>query len=330
MSNLVSRQLFLRAISIALAGSALSTSLSAAAADYPVRPVRIVVGFTPGGSGDAVARLIAQSFSTIMGQSFIVENRAGANGNLATEMVRRAEPDGYTLFYTSIGHATNPSLYKEARYDPVKDFTPIGQVLSAPNVLVVPANSPFKTVQELISFAKANPGKLNFASSGVGASVHLSGEMFKYYAKVDMMHIPYKGSGNLMPDLISGNVSLAFPNLPTAVPLVKRGQLRALGITMNKRSAAAPDIPTIAESGLPSYDMSTWYGLIAPANLPADIQKQLNDALLKTLNNPEIRSKLIAQGMDPKPSSPEEFAKFIGDETQRWATLLKSMNISAN
>ncbi|WP_028602423.1 Bug family tripartite tricarboxylate transporter substrate binding protein [Ottowia thiooxydans] len=330
MSNRVTRQLFLRAISITLAGAALSVPLSAKAADYPTRPVRIVVGFTPGGSGDAVARLIAQSFSTIMGQSFIVENRAGANGNLATDMVRRAEPDGYTLFYTSIGHATNPSLYKDARYDPVKDFTPIGQVLSAPNVLVVPANSPFKTVQDLINFAKENPGKLNFASSGVGASVHLSGEMFKYYAKIDMMHIPYKGSGNLMPDLISGNVSLAFPNLPTAVPLVKRGQLRALGITMNKRSAAAPDIPTIAESGLPAYDMSTWYGLIAPANLPADIQKKLNEALLKTLNNPEIRSKLIAQGMDPKPSSPEEFAKFVGDETQRWATLLKSMNISAN
>ena len=314
----------------ALATTALAATWSAHAGDYPSRPVKIVVGFTPGGSGDAVARILAQSFSQILGQSFVVENKPGANGNLATDVVRRAEPDGYTLFYTSIGHATNPLLYKEARYDPVKDFTPIGQVLSAPNVLVVPASSPFKSVQELVAYAHAHPGRLNFASSGMGASVHLSGEMFKYYAKVDMVHVPYKGSGTLMPDLLSGTVSLAFPNLPTAMPLVRRGQLRALGVTTRTRSAAAPDIATIAESGVPDYDMSTWYGLVAPARLPADIRKKLSEALITTLNNPEVRSKLVAQGMDPRPSTPEEFAKFIAEESLRWSGLLKSLNLTAN
>lgn len=330
MNSQINRKRFVRTAFALLAAATAWTPLAATASDYPSRPVRIVVGFTPGGSADAVARILAQSFGSILGKSFVVENKPGANGNLATDLVRRAEPDGYTLFYTSIGHATNPTLYKEARYDPVKDFTPIGQVLSAPNVLVVPASSPFKTLQDLISYAHANPGKLNFASSGVGASVHLSGEMFKYLAKVDMVHIPYKGSGSLMPDLISGQVSLAFPNLPTAVPLVKRGQLRALGVTTKQRSTAAPDIPSIAEAGVPAYDMSTWYGLIAPANLPQDIQKKLNDALVKTLNNPEVKAKLVAQGMDPNPSTPDEFAKFIVDETARWANLLKATGITAN
>ena len=309
---------------------ALAGTSAVHAADYPTKPVKIVVGFTPGGSGDAVARLLATSFAKTLGGSFIVENKPGANGNLATDVVRRADPDGYTLFYTSIGHATNPSLYKEARYDPVKDFTLIGQVLSGPNVLVIPASSPFKTLGDLMAYGKANPGKLNFASSGVGASVHLSGEMFKYYSKVDMVHIPYKGSGSLMPDLISSTVSMAFPNLPTAMPLIKSGQLRALGVTTRQRSAAAPDIPSIAEAGLPEYDMSTWYGLIGPANIPQDIQAKLSKALFTAMADPEIKAKLIAQGMDPKPSTPEEFAKFVASEASRWSTLLKTMSIKAD
>jgi len=329
MSLRINRRGFVRAAIAALAVATASPAVMASP-DYPNRPVRIVVGFTPGGSGDAVARILAQSFDAILGQSFIVENKPGANGNLATDMVRRAAPDGYTLFYTAIGHATNPSLYKEASYDPVKDFTPIGQVLSAPNVLVVPASSPFKTVQELIDYAHDHPGELNFASSGVGASVHLSAEMFKYHAKVDMVHIPYKGSGSLMPDLLAGRVALAFPNLPTAMPLVQRGDLRALGVTTRQRSAAAADIPTIAEAGVPAYDMSTWYGLVAPAGLPSDVRQKLSDALFKTLDDPEVKAKLVAQGMDPKPTSPDEFASFIADETQRWAALLKSMGVGAN
>ncbi|MDN4016518.1 Bug family tripartite tricarboxylate transporter substrate binding protein [Zwartia panacis] len=298
--------------------------------DYPNKPIKIIVGFTPGGSTDAVGRQLANSFTKILGQSVIVENKPGANANLATDFVRRAAPDGYTIFYTSIGHVTNPLIYKEAKYDPVKDFTPIGQVLAGPNVLVIPANSRFKTLKDLIDYGKANPGKINFASSGVGSSVHLSGELFKQLSGVDMVHIPYKGTGSLLPHLMSGTVDLAFPNLPTAIPLIEQGQLRALGVTTNTRSNAAPKIPTIAEGGLPTYDMSTWYGLVGPANLPPEIQKKLSDALMKTLNDPEFKERLIALGMDPRPSSPQDFAKFIQGESAKWSTILKDMNFNTN
>lgn len=296
-------------------------------AAYPEKTVKIVVGFTPGGTADSVARILAASLANRMGQSFIVENKAGANGNLATDYVLRAPADGYTIFFTSIGHAVNPSLYKEAKYDPVRDFTPIGQVLSAPNVLVVQSNSPFNSVRELIAYAKANPGKLNFASSGIGASVHLSGELFKQQAGIDMVHIPYKGTGSLMPDLLSGVVSMAFPNLPSALPHIKSGKLKALGITTAKRSDSAPQIPTLAEAGVPGYEMSTWYGLIAPMNVPADIVKKLNDELLQVMQDAKVRDKLIAQGVDPVSSTPQQFGSFIQRETTMWSNLLQKMNI---
>lgn len=298
--------------------------------DYPNKPIKIVVGFTPGGSTDAIGRQIANSFSKILGQSVIVENKPGANGNLATDFVRRAPPDGYTIFYTSIGHVTNPLIYKDAKYDPIKDFTPIGQVLAGPNILVVPPNSRFKNLKELIDYGRANPGKINFASSGIGSSLHLSGELFKQLSGVDMVHIPYKGAGSLMPHLMSGQVDLAFPNLPTGVSLVEQGQLRALGVTTATRSNAAPTIPTIAEAGVPNYDMSTWYGLVGPADLPAPVLKKLTDALAQTMKDPEFRDRLITQGMDPKGSSPAEFTKFIKAESARWAAILKEMNVSAN
>ncbi|MDO8694219.1 MAG: tripartite tricarboxylate transporter substrate binding protein [Sheuella sp.] len=302
----------------------------AQSSDYPNKPIRLVIGFTPGGSTDTVGRQLANSFSKILGQSVIVENKPGANGNLATDAVRRAAPDGYTIFYTSIGHVTNPLIYKDAKYDPVKDFTPIGQVLAGPNVLVVPGNSKFKTLQDLIDYGRANPGKINFASSGIGSSVHLSGELFKQLSGVDMVHIPYKGSGNLLPHLIAGTVDLAFPNLPTGVALAEQGQLRALGVTTSTRSNAAPNIPTIAEAGVPNYDMSTWYGLVGPANMPADVQKKLSNALLQTVNAPEFKERLIAQGMDPRASTPQEFAKFIDAESVRWSGILKGMDFKEN
>lgn len=307
-----------------------SSESIAQTSDYPNKPIKIVVGFTPGGSTDAIGRQIANSFSKILGQSVIVENKPGANGNLATDFVRRAPPDGYTLFYTSIGHVTNPLIYKDAKYDPVKDFTPIGQVLAGPNLLVVPPNSRFKSVKELIDYGRANPGKINFASSGIGSSLHLSGELFKQLSGVDMVHIPYKGAGSLMPHLMSGQVDLAFPNLPTGIALVDQGQLRALGVTTSTRSAIAPNVPTIAEAGVPNYDMSTWYGLVGPADLPAPVLKKLTDALAQTVNDPEFKGRLIAQGMDPRPSSPQEFAKFIQRESTRWTAILKEMNVTAN
>lgn len=316
---------------LAVAALMLAPTLSPSAlAAYPDKPIKIVVGFTPGGTADGVARILAVSMGIRLGQSIIVENRAGANGNLATEYVSRAAPDGYTIFFTSIGHAVNPSLYKEARYDPVKDFTPIGQVLSAPNVLVVPGNSPFNTVKELTAYAKANPGKLDFASSGGGTSVHLSAELFKQIVGVDLVHIPYKGTGSLMPDLLSGVVSMSFPNLPSAMPFIQNGRLKALGVTTAKRSASAPQIPTLAEAGVAGYDMSTWYGLIGPANMPAEVVNKLNQELRNVLQDPQVRNKLVAQGVDPVTGSPEAFGKFIQEETRSWATLLRKIKVEVN
>ena len=315
----------------ALIAVLLAPLLSAAqTSDYPSKPIKLVIGFTPGGSTDTIGRQLANSFNKILGQSVIVENKPGANGNLATDAVRRAAADGYTIFYTSIGHVTNPLIYKEAKYDPVKDFTPIGQVLAGPNILVVPGNSRFKTLNDLLEYGRANPGKINFASSGVGSSLHLSGELFKKLAGIEMVHIPYKGAGNLLPHLMAGTVDLAFPNLPSGIALAEQGQLRALGITTSVRSKAAPSIPTIAEAGVPNYDMSTWYGLIGPADLPAPVLQRLSDALVRTVNEPEFHARLAAQGMDPKPTSPQEFRQFIQDESVRWSELLKDMEIKTN
>ena len=298
-----------------------------AVAAYPDKPIKIVVGFTPGGTADSVARILAVAMGTRLGTSMVVETRAGANGNPATEFVSRAAPDGYTVFFTSIGHAVNPSLYKEAAYDPVGGFTAIGQVLSAPNVLVVPATSPFNTAQELITYARANPGKLNVASSGTGTSVHLSAELFKQLTSVDLMHIPYKGTGSAMPDLISGVVSMMFPNLPSALPQVQSGKLRALGVTTATRSQAAPAIPTLAEAGITGYDMSTWYGLVGPARMPPEITARLNTELRNVLADPAVRDKLRGQGADIASGSPEAFAAFIAAETRKWARLLKDAKI---
>jgi tripartite-type tricarboxylate transporter receptor subunit TctC len=297
---------------------------------YPDKPIKIIVGFTPGGTADSVARILALSMGARLGQNMIVENRAGANGNLATDVVARSAPDGYTIFFTSIGHAVNPSLYKDAKYDPVKDFSPIGQVLSAPNVLVVPGNSPFNSVKELVLYAKANPSKLNFASSGGGTSVHLSGELFKQRADVELVHIPYKGTGSLLPDLLSGVVDMAFPNLPSAMPHIQSGKLKALGVTTAKRSAAAPHIPSLAEAGVTDYEMSTWYGLVGPANMPVEVVRRLNQELRHVLADPQTRNRLISQGVDPVTGSPESFGKFIQEETRNWNTVLKKVKIDVN
>ena len=325
MNKLALKKLLTLAAVLALPGFCVP-----AHAAYPDKPIKIIVGFTPGGTADSVARILAVSMGARLGQSMVVENRAGANGNLATDFVARSTPDGYTIFFTSIGHAVNPSLYKDAKYDPVKDFTPIGQVLSAPNVLVVPGNSPFNSVKELVAYAKANPGKLNFASSGGGTSVHLSGELFKQQAGVDLVHIPYKGTGSLLPDLLSGVVDMAFPNLPSAMPHIQSGKLKALGVTTAKRSAAAPQIPSLAEAGVTDYEMSTWYGLVGPVNMPADVVRRLNQELRQVLADPQTRNRLISQGVDPVTGSPEAFGKFIQDETRNWSTVLKKVKVEVN
>jgi tripartite-type tricarboxylate transporter receptor subunit TctC len=296
--------------------------------DYPNKPIHLIVGFSPGGSADTVGRALAEGLSVRLGQPVVVENKAGANGNIAAEYVARSAPDGYVLYFPSIGHAVNASLYKNLSYDPVNDFTAIGGVFSAPNILIVPANSPYKSVNELIAAGKANPGKLTFASSGSGTSVHLSAVLFEKMAKIEMIHVPYKGTGSAMPDVISGQVDMSFPNLPSGLPHVKSGSLRALGVTTAKRSGAAPNIPTIAESGLPGYDMATWYGLVAPANLPIEIRNRLNKELQGILADPRFKDKLIAQGADPMPGTPEQFALFIRAEIDKWRKLITQSQIT--
>jgi len=295
---------------------------------YPSKPIKIIVGFSPGGSADAVGRSLAEAFSTRLGQPVIVENRAGANGNIAAELVSRAAPDGYTLYFPSIGHAVNVSLYKNLSYDPIKDFTSIGGVFSAPNMLVVPMSSPYKSVGEIIAAAKASPGKLTFASSGSGTSVHLSAELFQRMAGIQMVHIPYKGTGSALPDVISGQVDMLFPNLPSAIPHVKAGNLRGIAITTAKPSAAAPGMPTISESGLPGYEMATWYGLVAPANLPIDIRNRLNKELQGILADPKFKDKLIAQGADPMPGTSEQFSALLKGEIERWRKIIAQSKIT--
>ena len=307
-----------------------SANAAEPASNYPTKPIHLIVGFSPGGAADSVGRALAEGLSNRLGQPVVVENKAGANGNIAAEYVARSPADGYVLYFPSIGQAVNVSLYKNLSYDPVKDFTAIGGVFSAPNMLVVPMNSPYKTVAELIAAGKANPGKLTYASSGSGTSVHLSAALFEKMAKIDMVHIPYKGTGSAMPDVISGQVDMSFPNLPSAWPQVKAGNLRALGVTTAKRSAAAPNVPTIAEGGLPGYDMATWYGLVAPANLPPNIRTRLNKELQVILADPKFKDKLIAQGADPMPGTPEQFAQFIKSEIEKWRKLIAQSNITVD
>jgi tripartite-type tricarboxylate transporter receptor subunit TctC len=304
-----------------------SIAFSCAQAAYPDKPIRLIVGFTAGGTADTVARILGVSMGAALNQTIVVENRVGANGNLATESVARAAPDGYTIFFTSVGHAVNPSLYKSARYDPVKDFTPIGQVLSAPNVLVVPANSPFQNVKELIAYARANPGKVDVASSGFGSSVHLSAELFMQATGVKLSHIPYKGTSVAIPDLMAGTVSMMFPNLPTIIPLIRSGKLRALGVTTDTRSQAAPDIPTLDEAGVPGYNMSTWYGLVGPAHMDPAVVQRLNEVLQQTLAEPSIRKQLSDQGVDIVSGSAQAFGQMIQSETDKWAKLIKQADI---
>ena len=298
--------------------------------NYPNKPIRLIVGFSPGGAADTVGRALAEGLSTRLGQPVVVENKPGANGNIAADFVARAPGDGSVLYFPSIAHAVNMSLYKNLSYDSIKDFTAIGSVFSAPNILVVPMSSPYKTVGELIAAGRANPGKLTFASSGSGTSVHLSAVLFERMAKIDMVHIPYKGTGSAMPDVISGQVDMSFPNLPSGLPQVKASNLRALGVTTAKRSAAAPNVPTIAESGLPGYDMATWYGLVAPANLPDNIRNRLNKELQSILADPKFKDKLIAQGADPMPGTADQFSQFIKSEIERWRKLIAQSNVTVD
>jgi len=292
---------------------------------YPTKPVRLVVPFPPGGTTDILARAIAQRYSEAFGQPFVVDNRPGAGGNIGSELVAKSPPDGYTLLMGTVGtHAINPSLYAKMPYDHVKDFVPVILVAGVPNVLVVNPSLPVNSVQELIAYAKANPNKLNFASSGNGTSIHLSGELFKTMTGVQMTHVPYKGSAPALTDLIGGQVQLMFDNLPSSLQFIKAGKLRALAVTSLARSSTLPELPTLAESGLPGFEASSWFGVLAPAGTPNDIVKKLNGEIAAWLASPDAKEKLAAQGAIAAGGTPDAFVTHIAAESAKWAKVVKA------
>ena len=309
---------------LTLATACLATAFAAHAADFPTKPITMVVPFAPGGPTDAMARTLAAAVK--IGQPVIVENKAGAGGNLGAEAVARADKDGHTLLFGTSGPlAINVSLYKKIGYDPVKSFAPVMQIGHLPNVLVVHPSVPAKNVKELVAYAKANPGKLSYASSGNGASSHLAGVMFNNAAGTDFAHIPYKGTGPALNDLLGGQVAMTFTDVLTALPHIKSGKLRALGVTTKERSQVLPDVPTIAEQGFAGFDVSVFFGLVVPVGTPKEAIDKLNSAFADALKQPEVRKTLLAQGLEFAPSTtPEQLGNFIQAEVPKWRAVVKS------
>jgi tripartite-type tricarboxylate transporter receptor subunit TctC len=311
------------ACALALAGAA----GIAAAQNYPTRTIRFIVPYVPGGGVDFVGRAVAQKLSETIGQQVVVDNRPGGGTNIGSELVARAAPDGYTLLVGGVPNSVNMSLYKKLPYDTVRDFAPVTRISTAPNILAIHPSVPVKTVKELIAMAKSKRGELTYASAGIGSSNHLSGELFRVMAGIEMTHVAYKGGGAAITDLISGQVSMYFGTTPSTLPHVKSGRLRALGLTGAKRSPAAPDIPTISEAGLPGYEQSAWHGLLAPANTPAAIVTRLNTEVVRALRSPDVAERFATQGVDIVASTPEEFAAFIRQDVAKYAKLVKAANI---
>ncbi|MDB5858152.1 MAG: hypothetical protein JWQ76_1841 [Ramlibacter sp.] len=323
--NRLSRRAVLVAAAIAAA------PFAATAQAYPGKPVTIVVPFAAGGTTDILARVIGQALTRELGQSFIVDNKAGAGGNIGAALAAKAPADGYTLFMGTVGtHAINQSLYKKLPFDPIKDFAPLTRVAMVPNLLVANPSKPYKNVKELIAYAKANPGKVNFGSSGSGSSIHLSGELFNTLAKVQMVHVPYKGSAPAVTDLLGGQIDVMFDNMPSAIQHVRNGKLKPLAVTTARRSPELPDVPTIAEAGVPGYEATSWFGMFAPAGTPAPVIAKLNGALVKVLADAEVKKKLAEQGAEPHAEKPEQFAEFIRQETAKWSQVVKASGASAD
>lgn len=301
----------------------------AQAQDYPAKPIRLIVPFAAGGPMDIMSRAIGEKLTTNLGQQVVVDNRGGAGGGIGTEIAAHAAPDGYTLLTGHIGtHAINVSLYTRLGYDPVRDFAPITLIATLPLALVVNASVPTRSVRELIALAQARPGQINFASAGSGGPTHMAGEMFKSLAHIDIVHVPYKGNAAALTDLIAGRVQMMFSNLLTSMPHVKAGKLRAIAISSAQRSPQAPDLPTVAESGVPGYDLTPWYGLFAPAGTPRGIVTRLNREAGRILNAPEMKSRFAAQGIDLVTSTPEEFGTLIRTEIPKWRKVVKDSGAS--
>ena len=300
-----------------------------AAQPFPNKPIRMIVAVPPGGPADTLSRIISPQLTEAMGQAIVIDNRAGANGNIAYEMTARAVPDGYTITAVAAGVAINPSLYREVKYDPIRDLAPITQGISVPNILVVHPAVPAKSVSELLAYARARPGQLVFASAGNGTSGHLALEQFRLVSKADFIHVPYKGGGPALTELLGGQAQALFSIALTAIPQVKGGRVRALAITSAKRSALAPELPTVAESGFPGFEAIGWFGWVAPAKMPNEIVVRFNREIVRILNLPEMRERLRQLGADPVGNSPAEFAAFIKSEHDKWAKVIKQANIRA-
>jgi tripartite-type tricarboxylate transporter receptor subunit TctC len=308
---------------LAILAAAPLAHAQAPAAKYPSKPIRMIVGYAPGGGSDIMGRLMAQQITDALGQQVVVENRAGAAQNVAAEYIAKQPADGYTLFLSSAALGINVSLYQKINYDPVKDFAPVALFATSPNLLLVHPSFPAKNVREFIAVAKKNPGKLNFSSSGSGSSQHLSGEMLKIMVGSDMTHVPYKGSAPSMTALASGEVDFSFNNIPSAQPLLTPGRIRALGITSAKRSALLPELPTMIEGGLPGFVTETWYGILVPAGTPRDVVNTLNAVAVKAVQRPDFRERLAQLGADPVAESPEYFAKHLNAEIARWSKVVR-------
>lgn len=297
---------------------------------FPSKPIRIVVPTAPGGGNDAMARLIAQKLSTRLKQSVIVENKAGGNGSIASEMVAKAEPDGHTILFGYIAtHGINPALQK-LPYDPVKDFAPIGQIAEAPGVLVVNPSIPVKTVQELVTYAKSKPGTLNYASAGSGTAPHIAAEQFKLLTGTNMTHVAYKGAGPAVNDTVAGHTQVMFPSLVAASPHIKSGKLRALAVTSKKPSPLYPDLPTVANSGVSGFELTQWYGFFAPAKTPPEIVERLSKEIEAVAKDPDTVKKFAEQGAEVVTSSPQEFGKFVQTELDKWSKVVKAAKITAD
>ena len=290
---------------------------------YPNKPLKFIVGFAPGGATDVVGRLMAKKLGDALGQPVVIENKAGGSSNIGAEAVAKSAPDGYTFYVNAITNAINASLFSKLPFDFAKDFEPVALFAKVPNILVVHPSVPAKSLKELIDYARANPGKLSYASSGSGTSIHMCGELFKILAKVDLVHIPYKGSGPAMTDMIGGQVQVMFDNMPSALPHVKAGKLRALAVTSAQRSPSAPDVLTMGEAGLAGFDVQSWFGLMAPKGTPKEIIARLNAESNRALDSADIKERFMDLGAVPAALSPEGYGEFIRAEITRWADVVK-------
>jgi tripartite-type tricarboxylate transporter receptor subunit TctC len=304
------------------------SSTAASASAYPARAIRFISPFAPGGSTDTLARLIGTKMAESWGQPAVVENRPGAGGTVGSDIVAKSPPDGYTLLLTSVSaHAINPALRQNLPYNPVQDFAAITQLASGNNILAVHPSLPVDTVKHLIALARTRPGQLTFASGGIGTPAHLAGELFKNLAQVDLVHVPYKGGGPAAIALMSGEVSLSFGSIITILPQVKNGKLKALAVSAAQRSLAMPDAPTVAEAGVPGFELNSWYGVLAPAGTPRDIVAKLNAGIVGILRSPYVRERLSGEGLEPGGTSPEQFAAYIEAEIRKWSRVVRRSGV---